>query len=285
MSAKLHSWKDGDTHNFTLFPILPTEIWDTVWEKACQFPNIIETEKSYDAYRTRNRDPGERWNPGIPGRTPYKVPSVLHTCAQSRQVALRMYRLVRGNPSNDQKLYINCDVDIMLHPDWYSIWVFKYRRSYSPPSVHSQVVDIYDIDWRYIIVRHTISVAYHRVMRTYMQACSPFLHPMKCVIIEKPESDSLSKELTEKFGRMIQHFEVGFGVSSLISKSTINVLTTRQLDEFISGISSLEHKSPCYTQSCNGKISSADRRESFTIGMRSSARIQERNSVEDSISD
>jgi hypothetical protein len=110
---------------FNLFDKLPRNVQSMIWEEACYFPNILQTEIYYsfpeDENPLRNTKPElldsalERtW---LPAKIFYNVPAVLHTCFESRRIALRIYDQV-GNPFRAEKIYMNREVDIMFYDDF-----------------------------------------------------------------------------------------------------------------------------------------------------------------------
>jgi hypothetical protein len=234
MSATLHSRNYGNTsEDFTLFSTLPSEIRDMIWEEVCRFPNIIKTDKTYDDYVAEhpNQSPGLARSRNIPGKIYYKVPSVLHVCAQSRRVALQRYKLLAGNPLNDQKLYINCHDDIMLHPDWFSVLNLGFRRAKPRYALHPDPVDIFDVDWQYIIVRHLVSADYgYAAMRHYMRASDTYLPRVKRVIMERNIQD------TERLETTTALFNSMFSGTTSTVKPTLKVLTREEIDEWVNSI-------------------------------------------------
>ncbi|PQE17401.1 hypothetical protein CJF31_00005814 [Rutstroemia sp. NJR-2017a BVV2] len=252
MSATLDCRKRGQIpRDLTTFATLPSEVRDMIWEEVCKFSNVIETKTSYERYVAagRNRLRVTTESHDGPRKVDYiihyKVPSVLHVCAQSRHVALQRYRLLTGNPSNDQKLYINYNNDIMLYPDWFSVSIFGIRRDRPHSTLHPDPVDIFQVDWQSVIIRHSNSASCRQLMPHSMRHGRNLLPAVRRVVMERNVRD------TEKIDILTNLFNSLFTDSGVSVKPTLDVWTPKEIDEWLSGIALVGYKSSSWRMRIN----------------------------------
>jgi hypothetical protein len=237
MSANVDFLNHGQiSRDLTTFATLPWEVRGMIWEEVCKFSNVIETKTSYEGFVTRgsNRLPVTAESHDYPRKIHYiihyKVPPVLHVCAQSRHVALQRYRLLTGNPSNDQKLYVNYHNDIMLYPDWFSVCLLGHRRDRPHSTLHPDPVDIFKVDWQSVIIRHPNSASYRRLAPHCMRSGRSVLPAVRRVVMERNVEDQ------ENFDVFTNLFDSLFTDSGVGVKATLNVWTPKEIDEWLSGI-------------------------------------------------
>jgi len=124
-----------------------------VWEEACYFPNILQTEFLDDTEEAQpelpDSDLERAW---LPGKIFYNVPAVLHTCFESRRVALRIYNQV-GNPFKAQKIYMNREVDIMFYEHFWLIEAtYWFAKSPDIRAAHPHAFPKHDYIPQHILV-------------------------------------------------------------------------------------------------------------------------------------
>jgi len=91
---------------FTLFGDLPPELQLLIWEAARPAPRFIILQgRPQNPSRSRWDDQDIYSNA--------KVPALLHTCRNSRRIALKWYRLSFGNPTFPPRVYFDWEEDCL----------------------------------------------------------------------------------------------------------------------------------------------------------------------------
>jgi hypothetical protein len=105
---------------FSLFPELPSELRLKIWRFCFPGPRTVRIQ--YKA-KTRHSVDGKRSNFSAWTST-NPIPIILHICHESRQEALKFYRLAFGSFFHQPSIYIGFDIDSvhfvdekMDHPD------------------------------------------------------------------------------------------------------------------------------------------------------------------------
>jgi hypothetical protein len=109
LSDWTHSVALKDPDKFVLFPKLPLELQRLVWKHARPEPHFIKL----------------LWSPkSVRIYSPARIPSLLHACSESRQVALKWYQL--SIPSlvpafgDNAATYFDASVDGIYYQDYRS---------------------------------------------------------------------------------------------------------------------------------------------------------------------
>lgn len=96
---------------FHLFPKLPPELRTRIWEYALppgRLVRIFYTEIYYPSGTYSDEDLGQTT---FTSNTP--APALLHACAESRIVALRVYKLCLGTAQSPAAIYLDLSVDTL----------------------------------------------------------------------------------------------------------------------------------------------------------------------------
>jgi hypothetical protein len=117
--------EDSQLEEFKLFPYLPLELRIIVWQFASQEKRVITIKNS--SQTTREEDLKATHD----AKT---VPSILHTCQESRVICQNYYRLRLCAISHQNPIYFSYDHDVLHFPQNRDLVVFYHLAKHNQNS-------------------------------------------------------------------------------------------------------------------------------------------------------
>ncbi|KAM3067301.1 hypothetical protein ACMFMG_005337 [Clarireedia jacksonii] len=123
---------DGEAVEFSHFSKLPLELKTLIWEIACESePQRVVSVYSQHIISYGRPNPNLYWT-GVISTAP--IPTALHTCSLSRQIALKYYKLCFGMTKGDDTvlpmIYFNYEKDMLLFREDRPINKYWYRSCF-----------------------------------------------------------------------------------------------------------------------------------------------------------
>ncbi|KAK0101104.1 hypothetical protein ONS95_012912 [Cadophora gregata] len=136
----------------TLFPNMPLELREMIWTQACRVERVVDIwvkvvggsagKNFFDTIRVRR---------AVNYKSHAKLPSVLHTSKEARQIGLKHYTMVLGSKytnsyrgtkiefSTPARIYFNCEYDILcpIFASWEA--EYQFMKDVSTPEVFPKI--------------------------------------------------------------------------------------------------------------------------------------------------